>query len=107
MTTASAGDLDVQLTLAPTLDVSGAGTLRIGVSIDDGPMQTISDRLTPAPNAATTQAQRDWNNAVENNSRTVHAVFPAVAAGQHSIKVWRIDDNVVLQKVAAKPASGG
>ena len=106
MTTASAGDLDVQLTLAPTLDVSGAGTLRIGVSIDDGPMQTISDRLTPAPNAATTQAQRDWNNAVENNSRTVHAVFPAVTAGRHNIKVWRIDDNVVLQKVTAKPASG-
>jgi hypothetical protein len=103
VTTASPGALDVQLSLAPTLDVSGTGALKLGVSIDDGPMRTISDRLLPAPNDATTQEQRDWNAAVENNVRVVHAVFPAQRAGPHTVKVWRIDDNVVIERVRARP----
>ena len=101
MATTASGPLDVRLSLAPTLDVTGGGVLRVGVSIDDRPMVTIGDRLTPAPNDTTTQEQRDWNQAVENNLRTVHAVFPAVGAGRHVIKVWRIDDNVVLERVDA------
>lgn len=103
MTTSVPGGLDVRLSLVPTLDVSGAGTLRVGVSLDTGPMQTISDRLVPAPTDTTTQAQRDWNTAVETNTRDVHALFPAVAAGAHVIKIWRLDDNVVLKQVAATP----
>ena len=101
MTTRDSGALDVRLALAPTLDVTGGGTLRVGVSVDDGPMVTISDHLTPAPNDTTTQEQRDWNRAVEDNERTVHAVIPSVGAGHHVVKVWRIDDNVVLKRVGA------
>jgi hypothetical protein len=102
VTTPSAGALDVELSLAPTLDVAGTGVLRVGVSIDDGPMRVISDRLLPAPNDATTQEQRDWNAAVENNIRVVHAVFPDQRAGAHTVKVWRLDDNVVLQHVQTR-----
>jgi hypothetical protein len=89
----------VLLYLAPTLDVSGAAKSRIAVSIDDGPIQTISDSLVPAPNDATIQAQRDWNAAVEDNVRIVEARFPALGAGKHMLKIWRVDDNVVLQKL--------
>ncbi|MES2581976.1 MAG: glycosyl hydrolase 115 family protein [Pseudomonadota bacterium] len=100
-TLAQAGDLTVQLYLAPTLDTTGKGVLHIGVSVDDGPMQTITDRLLPAPNAATLQEQKDWNRAVEDNGRLVQTVFTGIAAGKHTIKVWRLDDNVVLQKLVA------
>jgi hypothetical protein len=102
VTTNTPGALDVQLHLVPTLDVTGGGKLRVGVSIDDGPMVTITDRLTPAPNDTTTDEQRAWNAAVENNTRSVHAVFPAQRAGRHIVKVWRIDDNVVLHRVEAR-----
>ena len=98
------GDLTVQLYLVPTLDVTGNGTLRIGLSLDDGPVQTLTDQLTPAPNATTTQAQRDWNAAVINNARILQASFPATSAGAHTLKVWRLDDNVVLQKLVASTA---
>ena len=96
-----AGDLTVQLYLSPTLDTTGADALRIGVSVDDGPMQTAIDRLLPASSGTTLQAQRDWSQAVEDNARVLQTTFPAVGAGKHVIKIWRLDDNVVLQKIVA------
>ncbi|MET0499727.1 MAG: glycosyl hydrolase 115 family protein [Steroidobacteraceae bacterium] len=98
---AQAGDLTVQLFLSPTLDTTGRGTLRLGVSVDDGPMQTIVDRLLPAPTATTLHEQRDWNQAVEDNARMLQTVFTDVGAGKHVIKIWRLDDNVILQKLVA------
>ncbi len=94
-----AGDLTVQLYLAPTLDTTGRGSLRIGVSVDEGAMQTLIDKLLPAPNATTLLEQRDWNNAVSDNVRILQTIIPDMGAGNHVIKIWRLDDNVVLQKV--------
>jgi Glycosyl hydrolase family 115/Gylcosyl hydrolase family 115 C-terminal domain len=93
------GDLAVQLIMVPTLDFTGQGSLSIGVSVDGLPVQILTDCLVPAPNDATSQAQRDWNKAVEDNGRTLVANFPGIAAGKHVVKVWRLDDNAVLQKL--------
>jgi hypothetical protein len=93
------GDLTVALILVPTLDTNGKGALHLGLSIDNAPVQTLTDRLTPAPDRTLTQAQRDWNHAVEDNARTLQATFPNIQPGPHALKVWRIDDNVVLQKL--------
>jgi hypothetical protein len=94
-----AGDLTLQLFLSPTLDTTGRDTQHIGVSIDDGPMQTLIDRLLPAPTATTLQEQRDWNHAVEDNARVLQTSFAGIESGKHTIKIWRLDDNVVLQKL--------
>ena len=96
---AKAGDLTVQLILAPTLGTGADGKLRVGVSIDGGPVQVLRDLLTPSPNAADNQAKRDWERSVEDNARVLEAHFPGVSAGKHVVKVWRIDDNVVLQRI--------
>lgn len=98
---AKAGDLAVELHVSPTLDVAGRNQLRVGVSLDDGPMRVITDRLIPAPTDTRTQEQRDWNKAVTDNARILRATFPGVAVGKHVVKVWRLDDNVVLQKLVA------
>jgi len=99
ITARAPGTLAVQLILVPTLGTGAEGTLRIGVSIDDGPVQILRDLLTPAPNAADTQPKRDWERAVSDNARTLNARFPDIAKGRHVLKVWRIDDNVVLQRI--------
>ncbi len=99
ITAAKAGDLPVQLILVPTLGTGADGALRIGVSIDDGPVQILSDLLTPAPNAADSKPKRDWEQAVEDNARVLKVRLPGVSAGKHVLKVWRIDDNVVLQRI--------
>ena len=93
------GDLTVQVILVPTLDTTGHGALHIGVSLDNGVMQTLTDRLLPAPTATTSQEQRDWNRAVEDNARRLQTVFAHLSAGRHTVKVWRLDDDVVLQKL--------
>lgn len=101
LTLSTAGDLTAQLYLVPTLDVSGQGTARIGVSLDDGPLHTLTDQLVPATGEIASQERRDWSKAVEDNARSLQQIFPRVAAGKHVIKIWRLDDNVVLQKLVA------
>jgi len=96
------GNLAVTLGLVPTLDPDGRGMLSLGLSLDDGPVQVLEDRLTPAPNATTTQEQRDWNQAVTENMSAVTARFPSVTPGKHTLRVWRIDDNVVLQRLVLR-----
>jgi hypothetical protein len=94
-----AGDATVALHLLPTLQTSGGVDIRIGVSVDDGDMQTLAMRLTPSPGPPTMQEQRDWEKAVINNEFVLEAKFPDLAKGRHAIKVWRLDDNAVLAKL--------
>lgn len=98
------GDVMVQLYLVPTLDVSGGNQLRIGISLDDGPVQVLVDSLIPAPTETTLREQRDWNKAVEDNARVIQVPFPGTVAGRHVVKIWRLDDNVVLQKLVVATA---
>jgi hypothetical protein len=105
VTLKKAGDLAVRLILAPTLDTTGKGALRIGLSVDGGAVQTLSTPLTPAPDRVIIPGQQYWNRAVENNALLLETSFPAIAAGRHAIKVWRLDDNVVLEKLVISNGS--
>ena len=96
-----AGDLTVQVYLAPTLDTTGRNTLRFGVSVDDGPMSTLIDKLRPSPSASVYQEERDWEEAVKDNARVLQTSFAGVGVGKHTLKIWRLDDNVVVQKIVA------
>jgi hypothetical protein len=100
-----AGELAVKLILVPTLDTTGQGALQTGISIDGGPLQVLTDRLMPAPSATTTQAQRDWTRAVEDNARSLEGHFPDIGAGRHVLSVWRLDGNCVLQKLVLSTGS--
>jgi hypothetical protein len=93
------GDLAVELQLVPTLDIEGRSALALGISLDDGPVEVVVDRLNPAPTETTTQDQRDWNAAVSDNVSAVTAEFPGVSAGSHVLRVWHVDANVVLQRL--------
>ncbi|RBC41873.1 hypothetical protein BRN41_14915, partial [Xanthomonas oryzae pv. oryzae] len=75
------------------------GPLRLGVSIDDGPVTTVSSDLQPAGGAKNTPAEKAWATAVRDNAVFVSAQMGAVARGRHTIKVFRIDDNIVLEKL--------
>jgi hypothetical protein len=97
--TETAGDVIVKLHLLPTLETRGGVDIRIGVSMDDGPVQSLSMRLTPSPGPPTVQEQRDWELAVINNDFVLEARFASVAAGAHVIKIWRFDDNTLLTKM--------
>jgi len=92
----------IELHLLPTLNTSGGVDLRIGVSIDDGPMQALSMRLTPSPDPGKTPEQRNWEQAVIDNNFVLEAKFPDVGGGKHTVKIWRLDDNVLLHRIVVK-----
>ena len=98
------GDLTVQLYMVPTLDTSGRGVMRTGISIDDASIRILADRLTPGVNGTKTQAQHDWAETVKDNARVLQMTFPGIGAGKHVIKFWRLDGNVVLQKLVLSTA---
>jgi hypothetical protein len=76
--------------------------IRVGVSMDDGPVQTLAMRLTPSPGPPTMQEQHDWEQAVIHNEFALEAKFPALAAGTHVIRIWRIDDNALLTRLVVR-----
>jgi hypothetical protein len=100
---AEGGPLKVGLVLVPTLDTIDQGGLRIGVSIDDGPVQVLTSVLEPTNDPATNKAMADWEDAVRNNAHMLVADFGEVEAGEHLLKLWRIDDNVVVQRIVVGP----
>ncbi|GGL13186.1 glycosyl hydrolase 115 family protein [Caulobacter rhizosphaerae] len=94
-----AGPAKVRLRLAPTLDTTGGKGVRIGVSLDHGPVHVVTANLVPTAGAASTPEQVAWVAAVKDHGHTVETLFPDVAAGAHVVKVWRLDDNAVLEEL--------
>ncbi len=94
-----AGPGQLTLYFAPTLDISGGKGGQIGVSLDAGAMRTVQFQLEPTGGASDTAPRRGWADAVRDNAVRVTIDLGAVAAGRHTIRLWRLDDNVVLQKL--------
>ena len=75
------GDATLTLYLVPTLDVRGAGGLRLAVSVDDKPAQTL--RL------ALDASNRDWEAAMRDNAVMLKASFGRLEAGKHTVMTER------------------
>jgi hypothetical protein len=93
------GDTTLQLYLVPTLDTDGSDGIRIGVSIDDSPVQTLISQLEPTAGDSKSQAQKDWVRAVTDNVHVLSTRLPGLKPGKHTLRIWRLDDNAVLQKL--------
>jgi hypothetical protein len=93
------GPATIALYLAPTLDTFGRGGSRIGLSLDDGAVQVLQAKLVATGGAQDTPEKKNWADAVRDNVIKLSADFGAVSAGRHVIKVWRIDDNMVVEKL--------
>ena len=98
MAVRAGGAATVTLYLSPTLATTARAGLRIGVSIDDGPVQVLEASLDPGA-GQTAPARLAWSDAVSDNIVRLSTPASQLAAGKHIVKVWRIDDNVVLQKL--------
>ncbi len=94
-----AGAAQITLHLAPTLDTSGGQGGRIGVSLDDGPMQVLQTSLEATGGAQDTPGKKRWALAVCDNVMRLAAPVGPVAAGRHRVRIWRLDDNMVVQKI--------
>lgn len=89
--TSKDADATLHIYLAPTLDTAGKGGLKFAVSVDDQPPQTLQFNLIPD--------QPDWNKAVSDNIHIMTAPLGRLRAGKHTLKFYRIDGNVVLERL--------
>lgn len=123
--------LTVALGILPTQDVYPARGLRIGVQIDDQPMQVVdarqgfldtfeeytarnlavSKKLKALPKEPKLSLNGWWNgkklprrNEVFDNLRWVTAApIPALAVGKHTLRIVMIDPEIVLEQVVINP----
>jgi endo-1,4-beta-D-glucanase Y len=93
----------LQLHMVPTIDVRKAGGIRIAVAVGEQPPQTLTLNLIPTATSADTPEQKNWSRAVIANDFVLSAPAVQLPAGKHVIRVWRLDDNAVLQKLVLQP----
>ncbi|MEN3748198.1 glycosyl hydrolase 115 family protein [Sphingomonas sp. HF-S3] len=99
VTIRKAGPALLTLYLAPTLDTIGKAPPRIGVSLDGERVQPLAIDLEPTGGAQDNPGKKRWAKAVCDNVVQLACDLGQVTAGRHTIRIWRLDDNVVLQKL--------
>lgn len=95
-----AGALTVSLSLSPTLNTQGSDGVRLGISLDDGPVVVAQKTMEPLVGSARSLEQKAWVTAVQDNLCVLDVALGSVSAGMHTIKIWRLDDNVVLENLS-------
>ncbi len=101
--TQHAGDMLLELHMVPTLDTRNAGGIRLAVGIDEMPAQELKLNLLPTAGPELSRQEKAWAQAVKDNSFVLDARFASLEPGHHVIRVWRLDDNAVLQKLVLAP----
>ena len=85
------GNVEVEAILAPTLNFVPGRGLRYAISFDGQPPQTID--------ALAHNSQPDWETTVKDSVRKVKSSHTLSGSGYHTLKVWMVDPNVVLEKL--------
>ncbi|KQY26493.1 glycosyl hydrolase [Caulobacter sp. Root487D2Y] len=91
-----AGDFDLRVFTAPSLDFRGGTGLRYAVSLDDAPpvIANLHEGET-----RTGEGQKSWEKAVADNARVQTIRLTAARAGAHRIRLWRVDPGVVFERL--------
>lgn len=121
------GKQKLALGILPTNDVNPARGLRIGVRVDDGEMQTIDARqgyvdtfneytkeniarskvLKPLPQPASdiylSGSRQRMRSEIFDNLRWLSIDFDIPTAGNHTVKVVMIDQEIVVEKLVINP----
>lgn len=92
----STGRVEVALLLSPGLNYAPDRGVRIGVSFDDAAPQT----LTIVPKGYEVgDGNLDWEESVKDSIRVVKSAQVVTASGSHTLKIWMVNPDVVLQRI--------
>jgi len=94
-----AGAVTVRAYLAPTLDFTNTTGLRYAVSIDDEAPQLINLHTGMVAD----NGNRPWEQAVAQNIILKTSQHTLATAGAHTLKFWRVDPGIVLEKLVVSP----
>jgi hypothetical protein len=92
-----AGEVGLQLQVAPTLNFLSGDGIQVAVSLDDGaPQIFVVGAKVGTP---------DWDKAVAEGIRKLDAKVTVAAPGVHTINVWYVDPGVVLRQLIVNTAA--
>jgi hypothetical protein len=90
------GPVEVTAITAPTMNFAPDRGVRYAVSFDDEPPQVV----TVVPKGYQAQNKNpDWEQSVGNNAHYAHSKHTIAKPGYHTLKIWMVDDAVVMQKL--------
>jgi hypothetical protein len=92
----STGTFDVTSIFSPTLNFLSGRSLRYAISFDNSTPQIIT--LVPE-NFNARNGNREWEKSVSDNARFSHSSHTVNTPGYHTLKVFMVDQGVVLQKI--------
>jgi hypothetical protein len=92
----SNGDWTLDIHLVPTLDTVGDEGLRFGFQVGDGPIEEKRFHLSPTNGSQGNPAEAAWVRSVIANKVTLSQGLGALAKGRQRVRIYRIDDNVVI-----------
>ena len=102
--TAGTGRYTLMAWVAPSNNVDWDNvTMKYGVSVDGGEMQSV-DTITEKYIAGTWRDSL-WSNGVKNGIHTKTVNLGELSAGVHKIRIYSLDPEIVLQKLALYPTS--
>lgn len=96
-------DYALDIHLVPTLDTVGRGGRRFGLQVDDGPVEIVTFELEPTGGGPDTPAMQAWYDAVIANRVEVARDIGRLGRGEHRLRFYRIDDNVMPQVFLLRP----
>lgn len=99
----SEDELKVEIHLLPTLDTRNTEGIRLGLGLDSRDRKTLVSDLEATGGGASNPQQEAWYEAVKNGRHVPETYFDEVSSGKHILKIWRLDDNVVLEKIVIRP----
>ncbi len=88
------GTFEITSCLSPTLNYFNNQGLRFSVSVDDEKPQMIHMHENEGPGS--------WDLWVSNNIHTRTTIHLITEPGIHTLKWWRVDAGVVLQKIVIR-----
>ena len=90
------GEVNVKVYLSPTLNFHNTQGLRLGISFDDQRPQLI--------NLHEDYSSKAWDQWVSDNVIIKVSKHTLKRSGYHTLKIWRVDAGVVLQKIVVETA---
>nr|AQQ75023.1 GH115 [uncultured bacterium] len=99
----TAGKIDIDIYLSPTLNFTHSEGLHYAVSVDDETPQIIN--IHQHDTEADWKYPPHWSKLVADNIRIITTHHFLAQPGMHTVKFWALDPGVVLQKIVLKTGS--
>ena len=87
----NAGEIEISAVIGPTLEMAPRRGLHLGVSIDDNSPQIVDGGVNAD------LANSTYSKMAIDNARTLTFKQSIAESGRHTIKVWMVDPDVVLE----------